>query len=60
MYLKKEKGLTLDINELGFAKLKDLLLSINNVYVELRGINHPFAVYESTPKDVELIVSMLT
>ena len=59
MYLKKEKGITLDINELGFAKLKDLLLTIPNVKVELRGVNHPFAVYETAPKDVDRIVSIL-
>lgn len=60
MFLKKDKGITLDINELGFAKLKDLLLTIPNVKVELRGINHPFAVFESLPKDTDHLVSILT
>ena len=39
-------ALALDLAELGFAKLKDLILAIGDdlVAVELRGHNHPFAV----------------
>ena len=37
----------LDLSELGFAKLKDLLATIPAVRVELRGSNHPFAVFNS-------------
>lgn len=35
---------TLDLNELGFPKLKDLILSMSDrIKLELRGHNHPFA-----------------
>lgn len=43
-YLKREINASLDLNELGFAKLKDLLATISDVTVEFRGTNHPFAV----------------
>ena len=34
----------LDLNELGFPKLKDLILSMSDkIKLELRGHNHPFA-----------------
>jgi len=59
MYLKRDKGLSIDINELGFPKLKDLLLSVPGVKIELRGINHPFAIIERNIPDSEAIVSLL-
>jgi len=35
---------SLDLNELGFPKLKDLILSMHDkIKLELRGHNHPFA-----------------
>mmetsp|Transcript_46072 Transcript_46072/g.33846 ORF Transcript_46072/g.33846 Transcript_46072/m.33846 type:complete len:205 (+) Transcript_46072:1894-2508(+) len=44
LYLRKKLTFTLDLNELGFPKLKDLILSMNDeIKLELRGINHPFA-----------------
>ena len=34
----------MDLNELGFPKLKDLILSMSDkIKLELRGHNHPFA-----------------
>lgn len=46
LYLKPKLTFPLDLAELGFAKLKDLILAIGEdlVNVELRGHNHPFAV----------------
>lgn len=46
LYLKPKLHFPLDLAELGFAKLKDLILAIGDdlVAVELRGHNHPFAV----------------
>jgi len=45
MKLKAFLPFPLDLNELGFAKLKDLLATIPNIKIEQRGSNHPFAVY---------------
>jgi len=43
-HLKRHLPFNLDLNELGFAKLKDLILSMpTQVKIELRGANHPFA-----------------
>jgi len=42
--IRRHLGFTPDISELGFAKLKDLLQTIPEVSIELRGNNHPFAV----------------
>lgn len=42
--LKRRLKYPLDIGELGFAKLKDLLLSIPEVVIEIREQNNPFAV----------------
>jgi hypothetical protein len=42
--LRRKLPFTLDLNELGFPKLKDLILSMNDkIKLELRGHNHPFA-----------------
>jgi OST-HTH/LOTUS domain len=44
LYLKRKLPFTLDLNELGFPKLKDLILSMSDrIKLELRGHNHPFA-----------------
>jgi OST-HTH/LOTUS domain len=44
LYLRRKLSFSLDLNELGFPKLKDLILSMNDrVKLELRGHNHPFA-----------------
>jgi hypothetical protein len=44
LYLRRKLPFSLDLNELGFPKLKDLILSMNEqVKLELRGHNHPFA-----------------
>ena len=43
-YLKKKLPFTLDLNELGFPKLKDLLKSMDDeIKIELKDVNHPFA-----------------
>ena len=43
-YLKKKLPFTLEWNELGFPKLKDLLKTMHDqIKVELRDVNHPFA-----------------
>jgi hypothetical protein len=44
MHLKKAVKFSYNINDLGFAKLKDLLATISEVQIELRNANHPFAV----------------
>jgi hypothetical protein len=42
--LRRKLPFTLDLNELGFPKLKDLILSMSDkIKLELRGHNHPFA-----------------
>ena len=42
--LKKKLVFPLDLNELGFPKLKELILSMNDqIKIELKGTNHPFA-----------------
>lgn len=44
LYLKRSLNFPLNISELGFAKLKDLLATFPEVAIELRDTNHPFAV----------------
>jgi hypothetical protein len=42
--LKKKLPFPLDLNELGFPKLKDLLKSMDDeIKIELKDVNHPFA-----------------
>lgn len=54
LYIKRKVNFNINISELGFAKLKDLLLIMPDVEIELRGTNHPFAVYKmKTFKDKE-------
>lgn len=44
-YLKRKFSFTLDLNELGYGKLKDLILSMQDqIKLEIRGHNHPFAI----------------
>ena len=44
-YLKKKLPFNLNLTELGFTKLKDLILSMGNqIKIDNRGHNHPFAV----------------
>ena len=44
LYLKRKLPFMLNLNELGFAKLKDLVLSMSDqIKLELRSHNHPFA-----------------
>lgn len=44
LYLRRKLDFVLDLNELGFPKLKDLILSMSDkIKLELRGHNHPFA-----------------
>ena len=50
LYLRRKINFTLDLNELGFPKLKDLIVSMSDrVKLELRGHNHPFAYLIRTP-----------
>lgn len=50
LYIKRKLSFPLDLAELGFAKLKDLLLTMPEVEIELRGTNHPFACFKSKRK----------
>ncbi len=44
LHLKYKLPFPLDLNELGFVKLKELLITMTDqVKIELRGHNHPFA-----------------
>ena len=44
LYMRRKLPFQLDLNELGFPKLKDLILSMSDrIKLELRGHNHPFA-----------------
>jgi hypothetical protein len=44
LYLRRKLPFPLDLNELGFPKLKDLILSMSDkIKLELKGHNHPFA-----------------
>ena len=44
LHLKRSLNFPMNISELGFAKLKDLLATFPEVAIELRDTNHPFAV----------------
>mmetsp|Transcript_10999 Transcript_10999/g.21551 ORF Transcript_10999/g.21551 Transcript_10999/m.21551 type:complete len:891 (+) Transcript_10999:1558-4230(+) len=65
LHLKRSLGFPFDLAELGYAKLKDLLQTIPEVTIELRGTNHPFAVYKEdsskspSPPDAEEIISIM-
>jgi len=56
--LKRTLKHEIKLEQLGFQKFKDLLLSMNeNIKVELKGANHPFAYYvDRSPnkKDLDL------
>mmetsp|Transcript_23710 Transcript_23710/g.23472 ORF Transcript_23710/g.23472 Transcript_23710/m.23472 type:complete len:235 (+) Transcript_23710:366-1070(+) len=67
LLLKRSLKFQLNITELGFAKLKDLLLAIPSVSVELRGTNHPFVVLNdiklrqisNSPPSVDQILDLI-
>ena len=59
MHLKKAFGYSININDLGFAKLKDLLATIPEVQIELRSVNHPFAVLKKEPLTTESIKNQI-
>ena len=48
LFIKRKLNCSVHLGELGFAKLKDLLLTMQEVEIEIRGNNHPFAVFKST------------
>ena len=53
IYLKKKVDFDYNLNELGFAKLKDLVNSMGDqVGLELRGHNHPFAFLKNPIKNI--------
>jgi len=53
LYLRRKLPFTLDLNELGFPKLKDLIRSMSDkIKLELRGHNHPFAYLIKGEKNV--------
>ena len=47
LFIKRKLNCSVQLAELGFAKLKDLLLTMQEVEIEVRGHNHPFAVFKS-------------
>jgi hypothetical protein len=53
LHLKRSLTFSVDLTELGFAKLKDLLQTIPEVTIELRGTNHPFAVLAEGAKTLD-------
>ena len=59
MHLKKAVRFSYNINDLGFAKLKDLLCTIPEVQIELRNVNHPFAVLKKEPLTTESIKNQI-
>jgi len=55
LYLRRKLQFSLDLNELGFPKLKDLILSMQDkIKLELRGHNHPFAYLITNPASSDL------
>jgi hypothetical protein len=53
MHVRRRLHFQLDWNELGFAKLKDLIMSMTpQVRLELRGHNHPF-VFRSKDNEID-------
>lgn len=58
LYVKRKLNFPLNIAELGFAKLKDLLLTLPVVEIEQRGTNHPFAVYRGKRRASEVEIKM--
>ena len=47
LFIKRKINCSVNLAELRFAKLKDLLLAMQEVDIEIRGNNHPFAVFKS-------------
>lgn len=64
LFIKRSLNFPLNIQDLGFAKLKDLLATFPEVAIELRNTNHPFAVLcrvtKYTPPLVENILLCIT
>jgi len=61
MHLNKKLPFGLDLNELGFPKLKDLIMSMSDrITLELRGTNHPFAYLKSLQKQQPTQTQMFT
>ena len=58
-HMKKLVKFSININDLGFAKLKDLLNTIPQVQIELRNVNHPFAVLKKEPVSTESIKNQI-
>jgi hypothetical protein len=59
--LNKKLLFSLDLNELGFPKLKDLILSMSDqIKLDLKGLNHPFAYlltrYEKSSNKSEIYI----
>lgn len=55
LYLRKKLPFSLDLNELGFPKLKNLILSMTEtIKLELRGHNHPYATLISDSQTLEI------
>lgn len=50
LYIKRLINFPLNVQELGYAKLKDLLGTFPEVTIELRNTNHPFAVLTKDSK----------
>ena len=58
-----KKHTSIDLNDLGFAKLKDLLATMPEVHIELHGTNHPFAVLKpecTFDKELEDVLSCIS
>lgn len=54
MHLNKKLPFNLDLNELGFPKLKDLIIAMRDkISLELRGTNHPFAYLKYQQEEVD-------
>ena len=64
LHLKRSLNFPLNLSELGFAKLKDLLATFPEVAIELRDTNHPFAVLckenKYIPPHVEAILTCIS
>ncbi|OMJ78944.1 hypothetical protein SteCoe_21115 [Stentor coeruleus] len=65
LYIKRSLNFPLNIQELGYPKLKDLLATFPEVSIELRNTNHPFAILckdnkYTTPPLIENILFCIT
>ena len=54
MHLNKKLTFNLDLNELGFPKLEDLIIAMRDkISLELRGNNHPFAFLKHQQEEID-------